>query len=218
MEDLIEKNNQIKNEVNKILNEVVSQVEQSEMLHSKVGEAINTGFDIGIRAICPDYLESQVINLKDNFIKDMSDKKQVLSIRILVVVFIAISSILALIQYKSSITFIAQLMGVSWGALAGSFLAPFMYSLYSKRVTKASCWVCFIFSSVLMIANIFFRSSFPTIMQSPINCGAIAMLAGLVIVPVVSLFTPKPDKELVESAFKCYDKKTTVEQKTALGD
>ena len=156
--------------------------------------------------------------LKDNFIKDMSDKKQVLSIRILVVVFIAISSILALIQYKSSITFIAQLMGVSWGALAGSFLAPFMYSLYSKRVTKASCWVCFIFSSVLMIANIFFRSSFPTIMQSPINCGAIAMLAGLVIVPVVSLFTPKPDKELVESAFKCYDKKTTVEQKTALGD
>ena len=70
MEDLIEKNNQIKNEVNKILNEVVSQVEQSEMLHSKVGEAINTGFDIGIRAICPDYLESQVINLKDNFINN----------------------------------------------------------------------------------------------------------------------------------------------------
>ncbi len=55
MEDLIEKNNQIKNEVNKILNEVVSQVEQSEMLHSKVGEAINTAIDIGIRAICPDY-------------------------------------------------------------------------------------------------------------------------------------------------------------------
>lgn len=155
--------------------------------------------------------------LKDNFIKNMSDRKQVLYIRILVVVFIAISSILALIQYKSSITFIAQLMGVSWGALAGSFLAPFMYSLYSKRVTKAACWVCFIFSSALMLANIFFNSSFPAIMQSPINCGAIAMLAGLVIVPVVSLFTPKPDKELVDSAFSCYDKETTVDQKTALG-
>ncbi len=155
--------------------------------------------------------------LKDNFIKNMSDRKQVLYIRILVVVFIAISSILALIQYKSSITFIAQLMGVSWGALAGSFLAPFMYSLYSKRVTKAACWVCFIFSSALMLANIFFNSSFPAIMQSPINCGAIAMLAGLVIVPVVSLFTPKPDKELVDSAFSCYEKETTVDQKTALG-
>ncbi len=155
--------------------------------------------------------------LKDNFIKNMSEKKQVLLIRILVVVFIAISAILALIQYKSSVTFIAQLMGVSWGALAGSFLAPFMYSLYSKNVSRISCWVCFLFSSVLMMANIFWRDAFPTIIQSPINCGAIAMLAGLVIVPVVSLFTPKPDKKLVDNAFACYDKETTVSQKTALG-
>lgn len=155
--------------------------------------------------------------IKVIFAKNMSDKKQVLSIRILVVVFIAISSILALIQYKSSVTFIAQLMGVSWGALAGAFLAPFMYSLYSKRVTKAACWASFIFSTVLMISNIFFRSSFPTIMQSPINCGAIAMIAGLIIVPVVSLFTPKPQKDLVDNAFACYDKETTVAQKTALG-
>lgn len=155
--------------------------------------------------------------LKDNFIKNLSDKRQVLLIRILVVVFIAISAILALIQYKSSVTFIAQLMGVSWGALAGSFLAPFMYSLYSKNVSRISCWVCFLFSSILMMANIFWRDTFPVIMQSPINCGAIAMLAGLIIVPVVSLFTPKPDKTLVDDAFACYDKETTVSQKTALG-
>ena len=108
-------------------------------------------------------------------------------------------------------------MGVSWGALAGAFLAPFLYSLYSKKVTKASCWVCFIFSSVLMVANIFWKSYFPTIMQSPINCGAIAMLAGLVIVPVVSLITPKPDQKLVDESFACYEKPTEVAQKTALG-
>lgn len=156
--------------------------------------------------------------LKDNFIKNMSEKKQVLCIRILIVVFIAISAILALIQYKSSVTFIAQLMGVSWGALAGSFLAPFLYSLYSKKVTKLSCWVCFIFSSVLMLANIFFRESFPMIMQSPINCGAIAMLAGLVIVPIVSLFTPKPDKALVDNAFACYDVKQSASAKKSLGE
>ena len=71
--------------------------------------------------------------LKDQFIKDMDDKKQVLLIRALIVVFIAVSAIIALIQYKSSVTFIAQLMGISWGALAGSFLAPFMYSLYWKK-------------------------------------------------------------------------------------
>ena len=155
--------------------------------------------------------------IKDTFIKDMDEKKQVLYIRALIVVFIAISAVLALIQYKSNVTFIAQLMGISWGALAGAFLAPFMYSLYGKWVSRASCWVCFIFSSVLMVANIFFRSSFPAIMQSPINCGAIAMLAGLVIVPIVSAFTPKPEKTLVDGAFACYDKETTVSQKTALG-
>ena len=138
-------------------------------------------------------------------------------IRILVVVFIAISAILALIQYKSSVTFIAQLMGISWGALAGSFLAPFMFSLYSKKVSKASCWACFLFSSILMLANIFFRAGFPTWLQSPINCGAFAMFAGMIIVPVVSLFTPKPNKELVDSAFACYEKETEVPQKTALG-
>lgn len=155
--------------------------------------------------------------LKELFFQKMSEKKQVLTIRILVVVFIIISSVLALIQYKSSVTFIAQLMGVSWGALAGAFLAPFMYALYSKWVTKASCWVCFIFGSVLMVANIFWRPSFPEIIQSPINCGAAAMLAGLLIVPAVSLFTPKPDKKLVEDAFACYEEKTQVPKKTSLG-
>lgn len=155
--------------------------------------------------------------LKVLVLKKMNDKKQVLCMRLLIVLFIAISSVLALIQYKSSVTFIAQLMGVSWGALAGSFLAPFLYSLYTKKVSKVSCWVCFIFSSSLMIANIFFGSHFPAIMQSPINCGAIAMLAGLIIVPVVSLFTPKPDKALLDRAFACYDKKVLVAQKTDLG-
>lgn len=154
--------------------------------------------------------------LKDNFIKNMSEAKQVLYIRILIVVFIAISAVLALIQYKSSVTFIAQLMGISWGALAGAFLAPFMYSLYSRWVTNAACWACFIFGSVLMVANIFFRPMFPAIMQSPINCGAIAMIAGLIIVPVVSAITAKPDKKLVDHAFACYDKKHEVSYHTSL--
>ena len=71
--------------------------------------------------------------IKGNIIKDMDEKRQVRWMRGLVVVFIAISVVLALIQYKSSVTFIAQLMGVSWGALAGAFLAPFLYGLYWKR-------------------------------------------------------------------------------------
>ena len=156
--------------------------------------------------------------LKDNIIKKMSEKKQVLSMRILVVVFIAISAVIALFQYQTKTNFIAQLMGISWGALAGAFLAPFLFSLYWKKTTKASCYVCFIFGSVLMIANMLFRDFFPAILQSPINCGSIAMLAGLVIVPVVSLFTPKPDEKLVEDTFRCYNKKQVVTAKESLGE
>lgn len=150
--------------------------------------------------------------------KKMSDKTQVFVIRILIVAFIAISAIIALVQYKSNVTFIAQLMGVSWGALAGAFLAPFLYSLYWKKTTKISCYASFIFGSLLMIYNMLFRSTLPEIMRSPINCGVIAMVAGLIIVPVVSIFTPKPDKKLVEDTFACYKKKTTVAQETALAD
>ena len=154
--------------------------------------------------------------IRDNFAKEMSEPRQVLLIRILVVVFIAISAVLALVQYKSSVTFIAQLMGVSWGAMAGAFLAPFMYALYSKKVSTAACWTCFIFGSVLMSANMLIRPIFPAIMQSPINAGAIAMLAGLIIVPVVSALTSPPDKKLVDDTFKCYDEKIVVPLSTAL--
>ena len=156
--------------------------------------------------------------IKGNIIKDMDEKRQVKWMRSLVVVFIAISVVLALIQYRSSVTFIAQLMGVSWGALAGAFLAPFLYGLYWKRTTKAACWVSFIFSTVVMLANIFVRSSFPALLQSPINAGAFCMLAGLVIVPVVSLFTRAPAKERLEEVFSCYDQKVTVSVRDSIGD
>ena len=150
--------------------------------------------------------------LRDNLIKSMSEKAQVFLMRCLIVVFIAI------VQYHSNITFIAQLMGVSWGALAGAFLAPFLYGLYWKRTTKAACWCSFLFSVAVMLANIFAGSRFPELLRSPINAGAFCMIAGLIIVPVVSLFTARPDRMLVESAFSCYDRRVTVRQKEALSD
>ena len=164
--------------------------------------------------------------IKGNFVKTMDEKKQVLFIRVFVVIFILISAAIAVFQYRSSLnavssnsaTFIAQLMGVSWGALAGAFLAPFLYGLYWKKTTKAACWVSFLFGSILMLLNMLIRSSFPPILSSPINCGAFAMLAGLVIVPIVSAFTRKPDKALVDEAFSCYDIKVPVSQKRSLID
>ncbi len=158
--------------------------------------------------------------LKGNIIKKMSEKKQVLIIRIFIVVFIAISAFIAIYQVKSnnsSVKFIAQLMGVSWGALAGAFLAPFLYGLYWKKTTKLACWVSFIFGAGIMLVNLFWgKQIFPVFLQSPINCGALAMLAGLIIVPVVSLISPKPDKKLVDEAFACYEKQVPAKQKNSL--
>ncbi len=156
--------------------------------------------------------------LRDLRKKKMDEKQQLLVMRLLILVFIVISVVIAIWQYNSANAFIAQLMGVSWGALAGAFLAPFLYGLYWKRTTKAACWVSFLFSTVTMILNIFLRPSFPTILQSPINAGAFCMLAGLVIVPVVSAFTKAPEKQLVDSIFACYDKQVTVTVKTSIGE
>ncbi len=142
--------------------------------------------------------------IKGTVIKNLSEKKQLLIMRILVAVFILISVVIAMIQYQSNVTFIAQLMGVSWGALAGAFLAPFLYGLYWKRVSVVSVWVCFGFSTVVMLANMLVKEMFPTLLQSPINAGVFCMLAGLVIVPIVSLISKPPKKAYVEEVFACY--------------
>ena len=156
--------------------------------------------------------------IKGKIAKNMGEKKQVFVMRVLIVVFIAISAVIAILQHKSNVTFIAQLMGISWGALAGAFLAPFLYGLYWKKTTKAAVWVNIIFSTVVMLANMLFKSYFPTLLQSPINAGAFCMLIGLVIVPVVSLLTKKPEKETVDEIFSCYEKKVTVSSKESIGE
>ena len=108
-------------------------------------------------------------------------------------------------------TFIAQLMGISWGALAGAFLAPFMYGLYSKNITKAAVWASYIVGVGFTILNLFVP-----MIKSPINAGAATMIAGLIIVPIVSLITPKPDKEKIDEIFKCYDETVVVHKSQSL--
>ena len=145
--------------------------------------------------------------LKDNVIKDMSEKKQVVTMQLFIIFFIIISVVIAL----DPPTFIAQLMGISWGALAGAFLAPFLYGLYWKRVTKAAVWASFITGVGITVSNMFMGY-----IESPINAGAVAMLAGLAIVPAVSLITPRIPEKQVEEIFTCYDEKVTITKKRSL--
>ena len=160
--------------------------------------------------------------IRGTVVKDMTQKGQVLCIRVLLVVFIAVSAALALVQYnsKNPIAFIAQMMGISWGAMAGSFLAPFLYSLYWKGTTKAACWACFVFAVVLTTANVFGWKPelWPGTRMNPIHSGAIAMLAGFIIVPLVSLVTKAPDRRFTDALFACYDRPRQVSAKTDLGE
>ena len=145
--------------------------------------------------------------IKGNIVKEMDEKKQLLVMRVLIVFFIAISVVLAL----DPPTFIAQLMGISWGALAGAFLAPFMYGLFWKKTTPLAVWASFISGVGITVSNMYFK-----FIASPINAGAVAMIVGLVIVPVVSLITPKMNEKKVNDIFACYDEEVYVKRKVAL--
>jgi SSS family solute:Na+ symporter len=132
----------------------------------------------------------------DDEVAERIERRKVVIMRVLIVFFIAISLMIAL----NPPTFIAQLMGISWGALAGAFLAPFMLGLYWRGVTTASVWACFIWGVGITVVNMLLGNPI-----NPINCGAIAMLGGFPVVWVVSLLSPKMRKDIVNGIFKCYE-------------
>ena len=146
--------------------------------------------------------------------KELKEKTQLRLMQVLVMCFIVISVVIAF----NPPTFIAQLMGVSWGALAGAFLAPFMYGLYSKKITKASVWASYIVGVGFTLANMIAGKFGSPIIASPINAGAATMIAGLIVVPIISLITPKPDQAKVDEMFTIYEHRVSVKETENLGD
>ena len=131
----------------------------------------------------------------DDEVSEKIERRKVVVMRVLIMFFIALSLMIAL----NPPTFIAQLMGISWGALAGAFLAPFMLGLYWRGVTTASVWACFIWGVGLTVVNMLLGNPI-----NPINCGAIAMVGGFPVVLIVSLFSPKLSRSFVDKIFECY--------------
>ncbi len=131
----------------------------------------------------------------DDMVVEKIERRKVVIMRVLIVFFIVISLMIALNPPQ----FIAQLMGISWGALAGAFLAPFMMGLYWKGVTRLSVWACFVWGVGLTVVNMLIGNPI-----NPIDCGAIAMLGGFIVVVLVSLLTPKMPTQKVEQIFQCY--------------
>ncbi len=157
----------------------------------------------------------------------ITEKKSVLIMRLFIVFFIALSAVIAILKdtvWQDSV-FIAQMMGVSWGALAGAFLAPFLYGLYSKKITKAAVVTSFVFGTGLELVQLCISVGWLSVnggvlgfvFKNSLYSGVFAMVGGLILVPIVSAFTKKSLPKGVEEKFACYDIPVVSNQKKTLG-
>ena len=161
--------------------------------------------------------------------KKLSEKTHMLIMRILLAVSIIIAAAIAILVVVSkevaSKLYISDLMGMSWGTLAGCFLAPFLYGLYWKKVTRAAVWTGFATGLGITMTQFILNAVCKITFENPvlayfcgssINAGMLAMAVGLVIIPIVSLITRRSRPEGTEEMFSCYDRMVTVPAGRAL--
>ena len=161
--------------------------------------------------------------------KKRSERTDLLIMRLLLAASIIIAAAIAILvvinKEMAQRLYISDLMGMSWGALAGCFLAPFLYGLYWKKTTKAAVWVSFgtglgitltqfILNAVLKVS--FENPILAYFCGSSINAGMLAMLVGLILVPIVSHLTRNTVPAGTDEVFACYDRMVTVPVDTAL--
>lgn len=130
---------------------------------------------------------------KGNINKNISSKNSVVMMRFLSGIFIVISYFIARYEFA----FIVMLMSLSWGVIAGGFLAPYIYGLYWKRTTLLGAKIGMI--SGMLTAVVLFFALGPQ--KSPVSA-SIAMIVPFFVVPAVSLFTKKVNKRILVKAFK----------------
>lgn len=146
--------------------------------------------------------------LKPLFFKNMNGKMQIMSIRILCGLFVLLSVMIALRPNQ----LITSLMSLSWGALAGCFLGPFIFGLFWKGSTKTAVFAAFLSGIGINVSNLFLHFT------TPVIAGAGSMLVSLLIVPIVSFVTPKLAAQFVEETFACYDEKIMAAHKMVLNE
>ena len=145
--------------------------------------------------------------------KQASDKRVNVTMKLLCLVFVVISVVLAILNEKFGIAAIAYMMGISWGTLAGCFIGPYVLGVIWKRVTRSAVWTSIISSLVLTVALIIvfgydkngWNASFATALKDGVATspliGVICMIFSLIVTVAVSLFTKKPDDAIITEAF-----------------
>jgi SSS family solute:Na+ symporter len=119
--------------------------------------------------------------------------RSVAMMRFLSLIFIIISYFISRFQ----IGIIVYLMSLSWGVISGSFAAPYILGLYSKRISKAGAYAGLLTGIALMILLFFLWGS----SRSPL-AASIAIAVPFAVVCVVSLFTSRPEQAVIDKAFE----------------
>lgn len=133
------------------------------------------------------------IDLYGGVVNPSVQKKTLLTVmRVLCVVFVLLSLLIAL--KKPSL--ILNLMAISWGVLAGSFAAAYIYGLFWRRANAYGAGAGVLAGTAIAVALYVLKGE-PFI---PV-AAALAILAPFIVVPIVSLITPPMSKELVNRAF-----------------
>lgn len=110
--------------------------------------------------------------------KNVSDKKLTLLMRFSSAFFVLISVIIALIKPDS----IVSILGISWGAIGATFLGPFVWGLFNKKVNKFGA----ISSAVVGLGTSIIL--YYTGMPSP-QAGTIGMMVSLAGNPIFSMLS-----------------------------
>ena len=137
--------------------------------------------------------------------KEIPNKTQFLLTRILCLVFVACSFIFATLN----IPIIVSIMSFSWGVVSGCFIGPYVWGLFSKKITKAGAFAG-IFSGLIVVGGatliITLTSDFATAAKMSPEMGVGAMALSFVIVPLVSAFTKKKptEEQRINELFECY--------------
>ena len=125
-----------------------------------------------------------------------SPRHYVSLMRVMSGVFIIASYLIARFRFE----FIVTLMSISWGAVAGAFLAPYLFGLYWKRTTKAGATAGMMTGLMLALVLFFVLGS----AMAPVSA-TIAMIVPFAVVPIVSLLSSPPPPEIISTAFGTQD-------------
>ena len=151
------------------------------------------------------------VDFYKGYIKKQAPENNVtILMRVLCLVFVAVSAVLAIVEIDAIVT----MMSLSWGLLAGCFIGPYVLGLYSKRINKAGSYASIISTiliTIIMVITLGLHdapgSSFGKVLKAGIGrspfIGVVCMAASFIVTPVFSLIFKSctPDKEFLATIF-----------------